>query len=112
MTLDPLTPVGRTDVTALEVVHWPAMELMIKAARAVRSRWHRSHLVARSFDEAQPGGHRVAFGAEGLLASAEENVEAFRALISSFGIRHWAHWNLLRPNLEASLWTLDSRPQR
>jgi hypothetical protein len=106
MTLDPLTPVGRTDVTALEVVHWPAMELMIKAARAVRSRWHRSHLVARSFDKAQPGGHRVAFGVEGLLASAEENVEAFRALISSFGIRHWAHWNLLRPNLEASLWTL------
>lgn len=106
MTLDPLTPVGRTDVTALETLHWPAMELMTKTARGVRSRWHRSQLVARSFDEAQSGGHRVAFGVEGLLATAEENVQAFRALISSFGIRHWAHWNLLRPNPEASLWAL------
>lgn len=106
MTLDPLTPAGRTNITALETVHWPAMELMTEAVRVVRSRWHRSQLMARSFDEAQPGGHRVAFGVEGLLATAEENVQAFRALISSFGIRHWAHWNLLRPNLEASLWVL------
>lgn len=106
MTLDPLRQVGTTDVTALETLHWPATEQMIGAARAVRSRWDRSQLVARSFDEAQPGGHRVAFEVEGLLATAEENVQAFRALIGSFGIRHWAHWNLLRPNLEASLWTL------
>jgi hypothetical protein len=62
---------------------------------------------ARAFDEAQPACTRTYIAAQSFLEVARQNLDAFKALIQSpHGVRQWAHWNLLRPVLEASFWVV------
>lgn len=91
-------------------LQWQATEAAQARATAVASTWQTMQLTARVFDEAQPAGPRTYINATRYLQIAADNHSAFRSLIQSHGVTHWAHWNLLRPVLEASFhaaWILD-----
>lgn len=106
MALEPLEQVGEIDIASLEQLSWSLLRIRQQEAQRASGAWTQRQLVARSFDEAQVAGHRLTFAVERYLRIADENHEAFRSLISHYGVRHWAHWNLLRPVLEASFYAL------
>jgi PAS domain-containing protein len=85
-----------------------------QADRAMQS-WHSMQFTARFLDEAQPAGPRTYIGVVRLLNIAIDNQEAFQSLITTRGVTHWSHWNLLRSVFEASfcaIWVLDPNDSR
>lgn len=87
---------------------WAALDRLEEAAdRASHYRHQTMAFTARSFDEAQPAGPRTYIAAHSFLEVARQNIDAFKVLTQGdYGVRQWPHWNLLRPVLEASFWTV------
>lgn len=95
-----------TDLGPLPLV-WEAIAREVPAALAAERASSETQLLnAAAIDRAQPAGHRVYISANRLIRVAQENHNAYLALIQDHGIGPTASFNLLRPVLESSMWCL------